>query len=306
MNQDPVPGERGGDVERVPTDADTQAAPEQEPTVDDSAPPPHPPPPPVTAGPAASPVDQPVDQPSDQPSDRAGGKARRTVTMPVAVPVTVALVLGLALGLILGWVIPRPGDASASVEDDGTDGAAQASELDPAAPQPLPGGPDGTEEFAGLVIGTEGGLVEVFEDYVCPFCARLELASGAQLRQAAESGEYRLVLHPVAFLTEDSPRAANASACAYQHEETDVWFALHELMYQRQDPSEAVGQYSTENLLAMADEVGAGEQTASCIEDGTYVDWVAAVTQQAFDRGVTGTPTVAVDGRLTDVTPLIQ
>ena len=245
------------------------------------------------------------------------------VTFPVAVPVTVALVLGLAIGLILGWVIPRPGDddvtadtvtgsdtATPGPEADDADtqaGSGEGTALVPAFPSPVPGGPDGTEEVAGLPIGDTGPTVEVFEDYVCPFCARLELASGAELREAALAGEYRLVLHPIAFLTEDSPRAANASACVYQHEEPDTWVAFHEALYQAQDPSETVGQFSTEILLTIAEEVGAtSEPTSSCIQDGTYTAWVAAITQQSFERGVRGTPTLTVDGVRTDAAPLVQ
>jgi protein-disulfide isomerase len=242
----------------------------------------------------------------------------RGVTVPVAVPVTVALVLGLAIGLILGWVLPRPGDSAAAL-DEGADAEATpnptesesqaATVLAPTAPAGLAGGPDGTEDYAGLVIGADGDgpLVEVFEDYVCPFCARLELSAGAQLREAALSGEYRLVVHPIAFLTEDSPRAANASACVYQHNDLDTWVSFHEVVYERQNPSEAVGQYTTEILLGMADEVGAGnEATSACISDGDYTAWVAALTEQSFARGVRGTPTVAVDGTVTDVAPLVQ
>ena len=252
---------------------------------------------------------------------------RRGVTMPVAVPVTAALVLGLAVGLILGWVIPRPGadddggtvvaadgggeangDVAAGTGGDGagtSDGT--AATLSPAVPASVEGGPDGTAEVAGLLIGEQGPLVEVFEDYVCPFCARLELSAGAQLREAALSGEYRLVVHPIAFLTDDSPRAANASACVYQHESLDTWVAFHEAVYERQDPSESVGQYTNEILVEVAGEVGASSQaTTSCIEGGEFEPWVAAITQQAFERGVRGTPTVAVDGTLTDVAPLVQ
>jgi protein-disulfide isomerase len=249
------------------------------------------------------------------------------VTVPVAVPVTVALVLGLAVGLILGWVIPRPGDDAAAstddtdtmVTDDGTasDGTAEdpsggqaensvPTVLDPAAPEPVSGGPTGTDEVAGLLVGESGQLIEVFEDYVCPFCARLELNAGARLREAALSGEYRLVVHPIAFLTEDSPRAANASACVYEHDDLDVWVAFHEGIYERQDPSESLGQFSTDVLLDLAEEVGASTQATTCITDETFVPWVEAITAQAFARGVRGTPTVTVDGTITDVAPLVQ
>ena len=244
-----------------------------------------------------------------------GPEPRRGVTMPVAVPVTVALVLGLAVGLILGWFLPRPGGDAASAPAAAptaaatplpTDASQAAPVLDPASPSPLAGGPDGTDELAGLVLGTQGPVVEVFEDYVCPFCARLELTSGATLRASALDGEFRLVVHPIAVLTEDSPRAANASACVYQHAEQEQWVSFHEAVYAQQDPSEAVGQYATDVLLGLAAQVGVDSpEVTSCIEDGTYTAWVAALTEQAFSRGVTGTPTVAVDGTITDPSPLL-
>jgi len=277
---------------------------------------------PVSAGAEPEPsvsAPVPVEQPPPDalpPAAFAAGAApqRRGVTVPVAVPVTVALVLGLALGLILGWVIPRPGsdDSSASVAEPATtapsgDVPPASQVLDPASPQPVPGGPDGTDELAGLVLGTEGPVVEVFEDYVCPFCARLELTSGATLRASALGGEFRLVIHPLAFLTEDSPRAANASACVYQHAEQEQWVSFHEAVYAQQDPSESVGQYATDVLLDLAAEVGVDSaEVTACIEDGTYTAWVAALTEQAFSRGVTGTPTVAVEGTITDPSPLLE
>jgi protein-disulfide isomerase len=256
----------------------------------------------------------------------SGQPSGRGVTMPVVVPVTVALVLGLAIGLIAGWLLPRPGTDSAAADqpvatdqavtpdqlatdpaEGGDSPAAASTVLNPATPTGVDGGPDGTEEYAGLVVGTEGPLVELFEDYVCPFCARLELNSGAQLRERALAGEFRLVMHPIAFLTEDSPRAANASACVYQHEDAETWVAFHEGIYERQDPSEATGQFANEILLALADEVGAtSEATSSCISGGSYNPWVAAITEQAFSRGVSGTPTLAVDGTKTDLAPLVQ
>jgi protein-disulfide isomerase len=255
---------------------------------------------------------EPTDQglpPAVYPAGRPPQAAGASTPTPV-LPVVLALLLGLALGLIGGWLIPRPGStpapvAAAPAPAPTTTAAPSApARLDPPAPQPLPGGPDGTEQTAGLVVGESGPLLEVFEDYVCPFCARFEATTGRQLREAAQAGQYRLVVHPIAFLTEDSPRAANASACVYQHADVATWIAFHEGLYAQQDPSERVGQFDTPVLLRLADETGAGSPAVTrCIEQGTYEQWVGALTQQAFDRGVRGTPTIALDGTLTEVPP---
>jgi protein-disulfide isomerase len=271
---------------------------------------------PLTGGEQTAPLDvEPTAQglppayfPEGTPPSSRGG------TVPVAVPVVLALVLGLAIGLIAGWLLPRPGSTDAGVAAPSAPAPASPAasptppvRLDPASPQPVAGGPDGTEQTVGLVLGETGPLVELFEDYVCPFCARLEAAAGQRLRDAALSGEYRLLVHPMAFLTEDSPRAANASACVYQHEDDATWVAFHEGLYARQDPSERVGQFSNEVLLELAEQVGADSPAVTrCVQQGTYQQWVAGLTQQAFDRGVRGTPTLAVDGTVTDAAPLLQ
>lgn len=269
------------------------------------------------------PVEEPVDEPLEDAVEagpthgvEATPQQGSRMSLPVGVPVTVALVLGLAIGLIGGWLLPRPGDSSAdsaavaganATPGEGPDSPTEpVTVLNPTTPGPVEGGPKGSDELGGLVIGTEGQIVEVFEDYVCPFCARFELNSGADLRQAALDGEFRLVVHPIAFLTEDSPRASNASACVFEHDDLDTWASFHEGVYAQQDPSETAGQYTNEVLLSVADEVEASDAARACIEDGDFVEWVAAVTEQAFQRGVRGTPTLAVDGTLTDVAPFVQ
>lgn len=264
---------------------------------------------PAADGPAVPAVPAEPDAPRESPPGR--------VAVPVAVPVTVALVLGLAIGLIAGWLLPRPGDdssdggsAAAAGADDPVVTAEPGSQpvtiLNPTAPSPVEGGPTGSDGTPGLVIGSGDQVVEVFEDYVCPFCARFELSNGAQLREAALDGDFRLVVHPIAFLTEDSPRAANASACVFEHDDLDTWASFHETVYERQDPTESEGQYTNEVLLDVADEVGASRAAAECIADGDFLDWVTAITRQAFERGVRGTPTLAVDGTVTDVAPFVQ
>ncbi len=254
----------------------------------------------------------------------------RSVSMPLSLVVTASLVVGLLVGLLVGWLIPRPGDSAqaagaASASPSATDATpvapgesdapsgdssavdARPTTLTPAQPQPLAGGPAGTEEFGGYAFGSGEQLVELFEDYVCPFCARLEQNAGADLRAAAEEGQYRFVLHPMAFLTEDSARAANASACVYEYAGAEDWVGFHEALYEAQDPTEALGQFSVPNLEDIAEQTGVdSREVSTCIEDDAFGEWVAALTQAASTRGVRGTPTLAVDGSIADTSGLLQ
>jgi len=61
-----------------------------------------------------------------------------------------------------------------------------------------------------------------------------------------------------------------------------------------QDPA---SRFDTASLLALASGAGANDEALACIETGTFIPFVSATTQGAFARGVTGTPTVLVNGK---------
>jgi 2-hydroxychromene-2-carboxylate isomerase len=58
-------------------------------------------------------------------------------------------------------------------------------------------------------------------------------------------------------------------------------------------------------LVSFANQAGAtGAAVTQAIDSGRYDDWTRAVTEQASKDGVTGTPTVFVDGKQLDSSKL--
>ena len=72
-----------------------------------------------------------------------------------------------------------------------------------------------------------------------------------------------------------------------------IWVALAEVQSE-------FGLVTAEQLADLATRAGASQAAIACINDETYVPFVAATTQTGFSRGVGGTPTVLLNGRTLD------
>jgi len=149
--------------------------------------------------------------------------------------------------------------------------------------------------------------VEIYYDYMCPACGAFEAANGDELDRLLEEGTVRIELRPISFLdpqssgTEYSTRAANAIATVADAAPDQVW-DLHAALYAQQ-PSEGSEGLSDDRIAEIATGVGVPADVTDRFTAGTYRSWVAAVTQQAFDSGVQGTPTIKVDGEVFDGDP---
>jgi protein-disulfide isomerase len=149
--------------------------------------------------------------------------------------------------------------------------------------------------------------VDLYEDLQCPNCQAFEAAGGQTLAQLVAAGTVQLHYHPMAFLDSSanqrySTRSLNAAAAVLSAAGPDAFQRFHDLLYAHQPPESGPG-LTDDQLVGYAQQAGAtGTQVEQEIRDLTFGDWVAASTDQASKDGVTGTPTVFVDGtRLTDL-----
>lgn len=146
--------------------------------------------------------------------------------------------------------------------------------------------------------------VEIWFDYLCPACGAFESANGDELDRLVEEGTARVELRPISFLdkfssgTEYSTRAANAIATVADSAPDRVW-ELHAALYAHQ-PAEGSEGLGDEQIAAIAKDVGVPDDVVATFDAGTHEGWVASVTREAFDSGITGTPTVKIDGELFD------
>jgi protein-disulfide isomerase len=165
--------------------------------------------------------------------------------------------------------------------------------------------PPGLTADGGYVVGDPDAAVtvEVVEDFQCPACQSFEAAAGDYLDELAATDGVNVEYRGIAFLdrassTEYASRALNASACVIEAADVDVWKEFHRQLFLQQ-PAEGGAGLPDSDLVSIAEDAGA-EGVESCIRDRTYDEWVDATTEEAFDNGVSGTPTVFVNGEVVE------
>jgi len=140
--------------------------------------------------------------------------------------------------------------------------------------------------------------VDVFVDFLCPFCRQFELAAGEPLAAMAAGGQISLAYHPMNFLdaastTRYSTRAAAASGCAA---DGGRFAAYAHALFVDQPPEGSAG-LTDARLVEIGLATGlAGAEFGECVQQGRYLDWPSYVTARASELGVSATPTVLVAG----------
>ena len=152
-----------------------------------------------------------------------------------------------------------------------------------------------------LTVGNKSAphTVVIYEDFLCPYCDQLELASRDKLAQLAADGKVYLEYRPFRLLAPDySGQALNAFAVVLKKSGPEVAKKFHDLLYENQ-PSEEGPFPKVSSLVALAVKAGADESAVKAdIEDtSSEKTWTDGATKAAQAAGVQGTPTVLLDGQ---------
>jgi protein-disulfide isomerase len=162
-----------------------------------------------------------------------------------------------------------------------------------------------------IVVGSADApvTVDLYEDFQCPNCKAFEDTTGSTLEQLVAAGTVQVHHHGMAFLDTSandhySTRALNAAAVVVGAAGPDAYQKFADLLFANQ-PEEGGSGLTDDQLIGYAAQAGAaGPAVEQQIRDLSYGDWVKRVTEQASQDGVTGTPTVRVDGtELADLSP---
>lgn len=167
----------------------------------------------------------------------------------------------------------------------------------------------------GVVGGTGGGILvnaapakpkaptlDLYMDFQCPSCARLEEAMGAQMAAMSEAGQIKFVVHTLSFLDDNlkndsSARSANAAACA---SDAGKFLPYHTTVFAAQPVKEGDG-YTDAQLTEFATTSGitgpAMTTWQQCTTSGQHNTYVTDVQRASDKAGVTGTPTVKLNGK---------
>ncbi|WP_229909530.1 DsbA family protein [Streptomyces flavofungini] len=188
---------------------------------------------------------------------------------------------------------------------DGASSGAPSQEVVPEAKVP----PVSVERLAKVPAAVRGGVitvgkpgaehtVKVYEDARCPFCKKFEEGGAQALVEPLADGDVKVEYTIASFLDRNlggngSVNAANALRAAV---EAGKFPQFHSALFVNQ-PEESEDAFTPAFLVKIAEKAGLRDAAfTKAVTNGTYKSWVGTAMKAFTDDGVTGTPTVVVDG----------
>jgi protein-disulfide isomerase len=159
---------------------------------------------------------------------------------------------------------------------------------------------------SGTAMGDPNAPVrlDVFEDFQCPACQYFALVISKQvMNELVASGKVYYVFHQYPFIddyaaTRESDQSANASLCAA---EQGRFWDYHDMLYTNWK-GENIGYLTDELLMDFAKALKLDMKAfKACFTENRYKAQIEADLADAKKMGVSGTPSVFVNGKL--ITP---
>lgn len=170
--------------------------------------------------------------------------------------------------------------------------------------------PKGTIDYTGQpYLGNKSALVSIIEfgDYKCPKCKNFaENVIPIIQQQLVDTGKAKLYFLNDSFIYPDSIRAAKFAESVFQELGNETFWKFHDLLYKKQPEDskyEKMDVYNENLLTNTLKEVATDEDV-----DKVVGSFHAKKSDSAWKRdmdladklGVTGTPTIFVDGKRFD------
>ncbi|WP_155055221.1 thioredoxin domain-containing protein [Streptomyces blattellae] len=159
-----------------------------------------------------------------------------------------------------------------------------------------------------VVIGESSAkkTLVMYEDPRCPICAQFEQAVGATVDKDVEDGKFKIQYVGATFIDNGVPgegsRNALSALGAALNVSTDAFLDYKTAMYSAKwHPEETDDKFKDDDyLIEIADTVDAlkgNKQFQNAVTNGTYDKWALEMSATFDDSGVTGTPTLKMDGK---------
>lgn len=151
-----------------------------------------------------------------------------------------------------------------------------------------------------VILGEEDAPVTLIEygDYQCPFCAKFFSEAEKQIREEyVKAGKVKMIYREFAILGDESENASRAAECA---KDQGKFWAYHDALYttEHADNVEYNGNLNRDLFIKLAGQVkmNVGDFT-KCYDENPYADEIAASRTHGQSVGVTGTPSLFIDGK---------
>jgi len=155
-------------------------------------------------------------------------------------------------------------------------------------------------------IGDEDAPVNMIEfgDFRCPHCKNFQMSALPEIKkQLVDSGDVKFYFVNYAFLNKDSDRGAKFSETVFQELGNDAYWEFQDELFKRMpDDTDQTNVYTTEFLKETLQDVVDDESEVKTVveayENGAGEEALEKDLEIARNLGVTGTPTIAVDGEV--------
>ncbi|MEX5306327.1 thioredoxin domain-containing protein [Kocuria sp. CPCC 205258] len=238
---------------------------------------------------------------------RQDKRSRRILQLGIlALVLVIVAVIGVVVAQNRAQQIPEAGPVPASANQWGgtvltadgiRTGESEVQERDLAEVPEAPETPDDSAVPPGVEASGDGEPVQVviFQDFECVHCADFEAENADALEEAVTSGDIVLEYRNLNFLDRSTPTqySSRAAAAAYEvgnQASAEQYLAFVEEVFSHQ----GTGGLDDEQLVEIASAHGA--DIAAALEEDTWRPMVNVVSQESLANGVSGTPTVFIDG----------
>ncbi len=212
--------------------------------------------------------------------DREKAERKQRNLISVAIVAVVVVLIGVG-----GWAIKNAADEN-------------ASETEVVTPRNTT--ENGIDYPAATKAAANAPLVETYEDFLCSHCGDFEASTGAYLRQKADAGEISLRFNPMTIMdgeAEEGPAhdVMNSAICTVDTQGPESFWKMHTALF-GQKYYAGTAPPASADLLKIAEGLGV-TGLDSCVKTSKFVPWLNKAREAAQERGVTGTPTIFVDGK---------
>ena len=217
----------------------------------------------------------------------------------------VLIVVGGAVAVIVVAVIVilavRPGSST------GTAGSPVHSAFYNGPFAPVTKNPDRSVTMSQPSVKTP--VLDIYEDFQCPICDAFEKANGAVVQKLADQGKVRVIYHPFTIFLGEQPAQDNSvrAWAAAQCVPAGKWAAYHNLLYSNQPSERTQGGFPVSLLLALGRKIGlTSAPFTQCVSSQRYAPLDVPLSERIIKSGITGTPTVKLNGKTISNATLIQ
>lgn len=171
-------------------------------------------------------------------------------------------------------------------------------------PVELTGGPEEVQRAEGVAMGDENAPVLLYEfaDYQCPACAQFTTFAHPLIEERlVDEGIVRFVRYDFPIIT-GHPHAFLASRAARCAGDQDAYWQYHDVLYGRQPSWSASRTAPVGDFVDFASELGLDTAAfEQCLASDAHAEEVTRNLRLGEQLGVTGTPTLMINGELVRV-----